>query len=125
LRPVRSGFPWLKITPQPADARLAAVLEIDSAEAYPYWIALLEVPKDELDQFWVETAYQCIKLDAQAAIVETVLDPRTANKSSEIRFTRADEWALARFPPGRGLNLATKGKEARRHYVRIRGRMPF
>jgi hypothetical protein len=125
LRQAKSSFSWLKIVPQPADARIAAVLEIDSAAAYPYWIKLLEVKQADLDQYWIETAYQCIKLDAQAAIVDTKFDPRIANRSSEIRFSCADEWALSKFPAGRGLDLATKGKEARRHYVRIRGRMPF
>jgi hypothetical protein len=124
LQPAQSSYPWLKLLIQPADARVAVILEIDSALAYPYWLGLLDV-RDDIDQFWVETAYQCIKLDAQAAIAGTEFDPRIVGKSSEIRFSRAPEWAISGFPIGRGMDLATKGKEARRHYVRIRGRMPF
>lgn len=119
----QSPHEWLTVTPADPEAKLSGCVTIDSAAAYPYWLDLLGVK--EVDQYWLEVAYQCIKLDAQMAVVDTALDPRVAGKSIEIKFSRAEEFAQAKYPSGRGPSLATRGKEARNHYVRIRGRMPM
>lgn len=103
--------------------KVSVIVNIDSAAAYADWLARLEVT--ELDQYWLEVAYQCIKLDCQAALVGTEFDPRTSGKSAEFRFDNAPKYALKSHPEGKGVALATQGREARGHYVRIRGAMPF
>jgi hypothetical protein len=113
---------WATIAPS-ASKGIGAVVEVDSAQAYPYWLSLLGVSTP--DQYWLEVAYQCIKLDVQSALVGTENDPRTLGKPVQINFARAEAFAQKAHPPGRGASLATQGREARTHYVRVRGRMPF
>ena len=112
---------WASKAEDPGKAKLA--VQIDSAPAYKEWLRLLDV--SEVDQYWLEVAYQCIKLDTQAALVGTEFDPRTSGKHVEFRFSNAPEYALAAHPEGRGVAAATQGKEARGHYTRLRGGLPF
>ncbi len=66
-------------------------------------------------QYGLEVAFQCIKMDVQAAVgfgVEIHLkDPKKA-------------YAQKDHPPGRGALVATQGREARQHYVLLRGAVP-
>ncbi len=103
--------------------KIALVIRVNSKAAYDEWLA--ELKPAEVDQYWLEVAYQCAKLDVQEGLAGSDYDPRTCGKPVEIRFSNAPEYALANFPPGRGVETATYGREARDHYVRIRGRMPF
>jgi hypothetical protein len=103
--------------------KVCVVIEVDSAQAYKAWLEELDVT--DVDQYWLEVAYQCIKMDVQAAIAGTKFDPRSAGMSAEFRFSNAPEFALAKHPTGRGVAVATKGREARDHYRRIRGSLPF
>ena len=86
----------------------------DGDKAYGAWLRELEVT-DEVDQYWLEVAFQCIKLEIQAAM---------GRHDLLIKITRAPRFALAKFPPGRGIAAATKGKEARAHFKRLRGFLP-
>lgn len=113
---------WAKVVETPND-RASITIEIDSRGAYREWLGLLEVEKP--DQYWLECAYQCAKLDVQMALTGSDYDPRASQKPALLKFTRADEFALRRFPAGKGTMAATEGREARRHYQRIRGRLPF
>jgi hypothetical protein len=103
--------------------KVSVVVEVDSEAAYADWLERLGSPP--LDQYWIEVAYQCIKLDVQFALAGTEYDPRQAGKSAEFRFSNAPKYALANHPAGRGAEAATQGREARDHYVRLRGSMPF
>lgn len=123
--------------------KVSIVIAVDTAAAVEEWLALLsdspaveawvqaEDPKalprhrPRLDQYWLEVAYQCTKLDVQTAIAGTEYDPRISGKPAQFHFNRADEYALIRHQYGRGIEIATQGKEARNHYVSIRGRMPM
>ena len=112
---------WAKVgEPNP---RVAITVLVDSAAAYKIWHKLLKVT--EPNQYSIEVAHQCIKMDVQAALVGTEFDPRTSGKSHLILMSNAPDWTLAKYPPGRGLEAATKGREARDHYKRIRGAIPF
>lgn len=113
--------PWAKLAAK-QDERLAAKIEVDSQKAYAEWLATLKVEK--VDQYWLEVAYQCIKLDVQAALAGTKYDPQVAGKANQIIMSRAPEYAQAAHPRGRGPEAASKGKEARKHYARIRGSHP-
>lgn len=115
---------WAKLIKQPSD-KFCAVIEVDSDKAYPAMLAELGVAPKSVDQYWVEVAYQCIKMDVQAAIEGTDIDPSIAGKSAQINMSPADKWALKSFPKGKGITAATQGREARDHYKRIRGRIPF
>lgn len=105
--------------------KLLVTVEVDSDIAYGLMLDELGVAADKVDQYWLEVAYQCIKLDVQAALEGTELCPVKNECAAQINFTRAPRWALINFPVGRGTLLATKGREARQHYKRLRGRIPF
>ncbi len=112
---------WAKLVD--GSARVGATVEVDSDLAYKAWLDLLSVAA--VDQYWLETAYQCIKMDVQTALEQSELSPARTNQPVQINFTRAPQYALAAHPVGRGTHAATKGREAREHYKRLRGRIPF
>lgn len=107
----------------PRSDKLSVIINVNSKAAYDEWLEKLGNP--HVDQYWMEVAYQCIKLDCQMALVGSEFDPRTCGKPAEIRFARCDEYRLSNLEPGRGVEASTGGREARDHYVRLRGRMPF
>lgn len=113
---------WASVDPNGSD-KFAVTILVDSAAAYTAWLAELGI--DEPTQFDIECAYQCIKMDVQAAIEGTEHDPATAGMSHTIKFSRAEEWALANFPAGKGIHAATQGLQARAAYRKLRGSVPF
>lgn len=97
---------------------------IDPAGAYPEILAAIEVEKKDWDQYWIEVAYQCAKLEVLRVIKDMEFDPRPA-KSLVIHIeSRKESWALDKFSPGRGAAAASKGREARQHYRKWRGFVP-
>lgn len=130
--------PWASVADEYSH-KVCICIKVDTASAMLEWLQLLGAPLDALTQYWLECAYQCVKLDVQSAIANSDFDPRTAPKAAEFHFDRAPEYEQAKFPPGpakkvtvdgqeltlRGADLATRAREAREHYKRIRGRLPF
>ena len=114
--------PWAKVVERHS-GKVSICIDVDTDGYVREWLELLGAPT--IDQYWLEVAYQCAKLDVQMALVGTKYDPRTCGAPVEFHFNKASKWALNLYPHGRGIEMATKGKEARGHYVRIRGRMPF
>jgi len=121
--------------------RGALIIDVDMDGAMKEWLPLLGA--EETTQYWLECAYQCAKLDVQMAMVGTPYDPRVSGIAPETHFSRAPQWALANHPMGMPLSeaniakvvnsqgkfsavdAATQGREARGHYIRVRGSMPF
>lgn len=103
------------------------VFTIDPGMAYPEVMAGLKITEKMLDQYWIETIYQCAKLETLRVIAAAGIDPRP-EKVLVIHIDasggRKDRWALANFKPGRGAPAATTGREAREHYRRWRGFVP-
>lgn len=116
---------WAKVVESSTVRKGAATIciEGDTDGYVKDWLALLGVSQP--DQYWLEVAYQCAKMDLQSAVVGTPYDPRTSGKPIEIKFTRAPQWALTAHSKGKGIAAASSGREARDHYTRIRGRRPF
>lgn len=112
---------WAKRVP--CGKKVCIKVEIDPDGFIPYWLDLLGVTTP--DQYWLEVAYQCAKLDVQASLESTEYDPRVAGKPAEIKVLNRPDWALAKFPKGKGVQAASQGKEARGHYKRVRGRIPL
>jgi len=79
--------------------------------------------REEFNQYWLEVAFQCAKLDIQHAVAGTDLAPK---KGGALRIIVVDgskvdgKWAQKDKPKGRGIEQARKGKESRAHYKRIR-----
>jgi hypothetical protein len=125
--------PWAQVIETHASnsGKLAVCIEADTAAYVPYWLELLGVIDadgtaiQEIDQYWLEVAYQCAKMDLQLAIENTEHDPRTAGKFAEFHFTADQKWKQTNYPPGRTSAAASQGREARQHFTRIRGRLPF
>lgn len=91
------------------------IIEVDADAAYKAWLADLDVKKP--DRYWLETAYQCIKMDVQVASGEPI----------EMRWKMDSgykNWSQTDYPAGKGAAAATLGREARDHYRRIRGFVP-
>jgi hypothetical protein len=114
--------PWAKVSPSGSKG-VSIKIDIDTDGAMREWMHLLGV--ERVDQYWLEVAFQCAKLDVQSALAGTKYDPRINGAPPMFSFNRADKWALRRHPVGRGIEAATKGKEARQHYQRIRGALPM
>lgn len=136
---------WAKVRATPENGAVSIVIDVSTDGYVEEWLKLLGVTK--ITQYWLECAYQCAKLDVQSALVGTRFDPRTAGKPAEFHFDRSEKYRLADYPMGEPLtkenldkiarsgrgqrgtftavDAATKGREARGHYIRIRGQMPF
>lgn len=90
------------------------LVHVDADRAYRAWLKELGVT--EPDQYWLEVAYQCIKLELQVCM---------RGFTFEIRIHDAGKrWAQAKFPKGRGAIAATYGYEAKGHFARLRGGLP-
>lgn len=67
-------------------------------------------------QYDLEVAYQCIKMEMQRCL---------GKFSFELSIRDPDKnWAQKKHKKGKGADAATKGREARAHYKRIRGFVP-
>ncbi len=111
--------------PHPSDTN--AVL-VDPDKAYPSLLSELGA-SEKIDRYWLEIAYQCVKMDLQTAL-------RRYDFTIHIRSDdgRKDRWGFHAHKGTRGhagkavddplVIRATKGKEAREHYRRIRGFVP-
>ncbi len=132
-KPMAGLPPWAKRidTYASQNGKISVCIEADTDAYVPFWFKLLGVMAEDgtylqdPDQYWLEVAYQCAKMDLQLAITNTEHDPRDAGMSAEFRFSRSEQWPQSKFPPGRGATAATQGHEARDHFRRIRGRIPF
>lgn len=113
---------WARVVESPSP-KVSICIEADTAGYVKEWFALLNVGVP--DQYWLEVAYQCAKMDLQSALIGTPYDPITSGKPAEFHFSRAPEFALTAHPKGKGVEAASRGREAREHYRRIRGRLPF
>ncbi len=98
---------------------------VDPDVVYPEIFKALNVKKEDVDQHWIEVAYQCAKMKVQDLITGTELDPRPNNGFVIVIDGAADRknrWALANHRPGvpgRDANSATRGLQAKGHYRRI------
>lgn len=119
--------PWAKVkkSARVDSGAISICIEGDTDGYVREWFALLGVEPGAADQYWLEVAYQCAKMDLQSAITNTVHDPRTSGCSVEFIFTQSERWAQNKYPAGRGIHAATQGREARDHYRRIRGLLPL
>lgn len=94
------------------------VVLVDPDKMYPEMFAALGV--DKPTKYWIEVAYQMMKMDLQVAM----------KKFSFIICVRGDDgrkdrWALSAHPGSSDdVTRATKGKEAREHYKKLRGFIP-
>lgn len=109
----RKALPaWASLSAYPHGA--LPVIDVDAEGAYLSWLAELKVK--ELDQYWLEVAYQCFKMELQVAMEGFVFEIHVHDK--ERRF------AQKKFPRGRGPERASTGLEARAHFLRLRGHVP-
>jgi hypothetical protein len=133
----QSADPTFATTPIPAsEVRLpkwASVnqekryIDIDPDVAYPVILGALGIAEAQYDQYWLEVAYQCAKMKVQSVVEGSELDPRSRSEDPRPLvinvLSRKDRWALTDFTPGRGIDAATKGREARAYYERISNRI--
>lgn len=92
-------------------------VEVQAAEFYPEWLALLGVAEAEITQYDLECAHQCMKLDIQlaaagtdfipdyGALVIIVKDTTKAAGASGVQ----SKWAQCRYPEGKGAGAARGG----------------
>ena len=92
---------------------------VDPDKAYPPLLNELGIKREDLDQFWAEVVFQCVKMDIQTAVIAA-----GGSFGFKINIMNRPAWKLSNLPLGRGPIAATKGREARTHFIRIRGTMP-
>lgn len=92
------------------------VVHVDATAAYEAWLKELDIAAEHVDQYWLEVAYQCIKLELQVAMRGFTFEIRIHDPEKK--------WAQRKFPEGIGAARATFGKEARLHFMRARGGLP-
>lgn len=122
-----------------ASRKVGIVIEADPDGFMPAWLESIGAPMDTLDQYWLECAYQCAKLELQSCLSGTAYQPSACEMPAEIRIKNRPFWALKNWPPGAGVQAATMGLRvvpagtesgakgiltARAHYIRVRGSMP-
>lgn len=75
---------------------------------------LMQEYKGKLDQFWLEVAFNFLKLDAQAAIRLAGLHDRNVTPIFIVRGSEGykERWALKNFKPGRHGDIASGGQDA-------------
>lgn len=94
-------------------------IEVDPDICYPAFFEELGVDPKDVDQYWIEVAYQCMKMELQRIIGFFGFEIRVRAHDG-----RKKRWALANHPVGKGADLATIGREARGHFKRLRGFVP-
>lgn len=101
------------------------VYVVDADQAFP--IALKALGLDEkLDQYALECAYQCVKMKTQEeAAANGDYDPEGGGKTLVISIECKDKekWRHANHPEGRGVLAATKGREAKAMYPKVRNKL--
>ena len=110
---------------QVQDGTFSISILCDTDAYVRHWLPLLGKSPSDADQYWLEVAYQCAKMDVQLALEGTKYDPRTAGKPARVHFSRCNHWQQHLHPVGLGVARATRGLEARGHYRRVRGRLPM
>lgn len=104
------------------------VFVVDVDKAYPKILGDLGITPAQYDQYWLEVVYQCAKMAVQDAVTGTDQDPRPAG-TLVIHMSHGgtpeskEKWAMSSFTEGRGVLAATKGREAREYYQRIRAKL--
>jgi hypothetical protein len=101
-------------------------VEIEATEFYPTLLAELGVADADIDQYWLEVAYQCAKLDIQQAVFGTTDGPEKGGALVTIvtdasKGEDGSKWAQRKWPEGAGASAATKGRAALEHYKELRG----
>ena len=117
------------VLPPWAAARSDGVIVIDPNGAYPMFLKALKVSKGDIDQYWLEVVFQCTKMEIQRRLMNTNLDPRDPGRRGGprpllLKIMNRPKWAPKNYPPGRGIWAATKGLEARQHYMSLAGVIP-
>lgn len=105
-------------TPHPTDGN--AVL-VDPDICYPALLKELGLADEkQITKYWIEVAYQCMKMDLQVAMGRFGFTIHVRADDG-----RKDRWCLENFPGTMAdVTRATKGLEAREHYIRLRGFIP-
>lgn len=134
---------WAWLDPDFNKDKLGLRIVADPAVAYREWFDLLHdnkypIPEDmrkagitympdvsQPDQYWLEVAYQCTKLDLQSCLRGTPFDPRISGKPVEFKLITTPEFAHKNWPEGKTWQVASQGKQARMHYMRVRGTLPM
>src|SRR3990167_8044361 len=65
--------PWARVA-ETHSSKVSICIDVDTDGYVQEWLRLLDV--SEPDQYWLEVAYQCAKLDVQMALAGTEYDPR-------------------------------------------------
>ncbi len=85
-------------------------IELDPNGFVPEWLKKMRAP-ETVDQYWLECAFQCAKLQLNDAVKGTALDPENSKKSLVLLIKNRPHFAIKTFPPGAGVEAATRGKK--------------
>lgn len=94
-----------------------AKIEMDAGKFYPE--ILEDFGVKELDQYWLEVAFQCAKLDVQLAVSGTEHQAPTGGALCLIVVDEGKQYAQSKYPEGKGADQA--GKDAKSLWKKLRG----
>lgn len=98
-------------------------VEIDPDGYFPAFLNELGINKADVDQYALTVCTQCAKWDVLRSLAGTD-DAAQAGGATVILIKDKPNWAHSQFKPkgksGKTVDDATKGGEAKAHYLRIR-----
>lgn len=108
-----------KVLNLPSWAKVVAIakIEMNAGEFYPEILGELGVK--DIDQYWLEIAYQCAKLDVQLAVSGTEHQAPNGGALCLIILDEGKQYAQSKYPAGLGIEQA--GRDAKAKWRKLRG----
>ncbi len=113
------SYASVRETPHTLAGKVSIHIDIDPDLAYPHWMELLGIKESDLNQYWMEVLYACVKLDVQVALLGTEFHPNVARKAAEFKFLNRPRWRIQAFPPS-----DQRSPDARQHFRKVKGFVP-
>lgn len=101
-------------------------IAMDATEFYPDWLQRLGIELNDVDQYWLEVARQCAKLEVTFAVAGTNLMADSGGAlvliiEDSSKTEDGSKWAQVKFPAGKGAEAANRKDGARAHFNRVMG----
>lgn len=97
-------------------------VEVQASEFYPFWLDSLGV--SEPDQYWLDVAFVCMRMDIQLATELTESAPPRGGALVIIVQDSEKTYAMNKWPVGDGAGKLTR-KKAQQYFQKVRRATPM